>query len=128
MNTNEFNGLAEIKVGMGSSFNSFQLSKEEEQVIEKLNQIAIQNGFETSWSLIDTISPIDALHYEWPVMAKWMSNGVHDLKVELPNKKLSGLELWEYADKLYKLIGDVDHRFIESFELKGDTIEVFFGS
>ena len=102
----------------------------EEQVFEKLNEIAIQNGFETSWDLVDTISPMDALSYEWPVMAKWMSDGVHDVKVELPNRKLTGFQLWEYANALYKLIGDVEHRFIERFTLKDDTdtIEVFFGS
>lgn len=99
-----------------------------EKEYEKLIEIAEQNGFSTSWDIVDLISPIKALEWEWPVMTKWMSDGVHDVKVELPNKKLSGLELWEYADKLYRLIGDVDHRFIESFELKGDTIEVFFGS
>ena len=100
----------------------------DEQVYEKLSEIAIENGFETSWDLVGTISPIDALSYKWPITAKWMCDGVHDVKVELPNRKLNGLELWEHANTLYKLIGNVEHRFIETFTLKDDTIEVFFGS
>ncbi|MBM3590960.1 MAG: hypothetical protein FJX30_06310 [Alphaproteobacteria bacterium] len=98
-----------------------------QELFEKLNEIAIENGFETSWD-IDTISPIDALSYKWPVICKWMSDGVHDNKVELPNRNLTGMELWKYADELYKLNNDVDHRFIEEFTMKGDTIEVGFGS
>jgi len=100
----------------------------EEQVIDELMKIGEQNGFQTQWSL-DTISPIDALYLKWKVVGKFMTNGINnDIKVELPNKNLTGLELWEYADKLYKLIGDTEHSFIEDFKLKGDTIEVFFGS
>lgn len=99
----------------------------EEQEFLKLQEIAEENGFQTHWSL-DTISPIDSLSYKWPIIAKWMTNGIHDIKVELPNRNLTGLELWKYADELYTLIGDETHLFIESFQLKGDTIEVFFGS
>jgi hypothetical protein len=104
----------------------------EEQQFEKefqiLANIAEENGLETHWSL-DTISPIDALNNKWPIKAKFMTDGIRtDIKVELPDEHLTGLELWKYADKLYKLIGDEEHRFVEEFKLKDDTIEVFFGS
>lgn len=95
--------------------------------IEELAKIAEENGFETSWS-IDTISPIDTIPLTWQVVAKWMIDGEHDVKVELPNRELTGLELWKYADVLYKLTGNTEHIFIEDFTFYGDTIEVFFGS
>lgn len=95
--------------------------------IEELAKIAEENGFETSWS-IDTISPVDSIPLTWQVVAKWMIDGEHDVKVELPNRELTGLELWKYADELYKLTGDTEHRFIEDFTFYGDTMEVFFGS
>jgi len=99
-----------------------------EAEFEILTNIAEENGLETHWSL-DTISPIDALNNKWPIKAKFMTDGIRtDIKVELPDEYLTGLELWKYADKLYKLIGDEEHRFVEEFKLKGDTIEVFFGS
>ena len=100
----------------------------EEQLLEKLSSIAKENKLETHWSL-DTILPIDALSAKWPIKGKFMTNGVDtDIKIELPYEHLTGLQLWIYADALYKLIGDTDHRFIEEFKLNGDTIEVYFGS
>jgi hypothetical protein len=99
-----------------------------EQEFEILTEIAYQNGLETHWS-VDTISPLGSLSLKWPVKAKFMTDGVrNDIKVELPDEHLTGLELWKYADKLYKLIGDEEHRFVEEFKLNGNTIEVFFGS
>ena len=93
--------------------------------IEKFNKIREKHGFSTDWSLYE----IKALSLKSPFKGKWMSNSINDdIKVSLPNKKLTGLELWKYADELYNKIGYGDHRFIESFEVKGDTIEVFFGS
>jgi hypothetical protein len=100
----------------------------EKQQFEKLAKIAKENGLETQWSL-DTISPIDALSYKSPFKGKFMTNGINgDIKVELPDETLTGLELWQYADKLYKLLGDADHMFVEEFKLNGDIIEVYFGS
>lgn len=95
--------------------------------IEKFNKIREQHNFETDWCLYE----IKALSLKSPFKGKWMTNGLKkdmDIKVKLPNRKLTGLELWKYADELYNKLGDVEHRFIESFEVKGDTIEVFFGS
>jgi hypothetical protein len=55
-----------------------------------------------------------------------------DFKVELPNKELTWLDLWKYADELYELIGDSEHMFVESFEVKKINgkreLQVFFGS
>lgn len=105
--------------------NTFQLTKKEEKEIEYFMRKQEKYGFETSWSIFE----IRAFAYPSPYKAKWMTNGINnDIKVKLPNHNLSGLELWNYAEELYKLLGDSEHRFIESFELKGDTIEVGFGS
>jgi len=105
-----------------------QLTKKEETQLEKnieyFQSKADKYGFTTSWGLLE----IRALSLKSPFKGKYMSDGVHDVKVELPNRKLTSLELWQAADSLYKLIGDVDHRFIEEFTMKGDTIEVGFGS
>ena len=99
-----------------------------EAEFDSLVIIAEENALETHWS-IDTISPIDALNNKWPIKAKFMTDGIRtDIKIELPDEHLTGLELWKYADKLYKQLGDIEHRFVEEFKLKGDTIEVFFGS
>ena len=93
--------------------------------IEKFNKIREKNGFSTDWSLYE----IKALSVKSPFKGKCMTNGIdHNVKVKLPNRKLTGLELWKYADELYKLLGDSDHLFIESFNMNDDTIEVFFGS
>jgi hypothetical protein len=95
--------------------------------IEKFNKIADENEFSTDWSLYE----IEDLSLKSPFKGKWMSKDGDinsDIRVKLPNRKLTWLELWEYADKLYNKLGDIEHRFIESFEVKGDTIEVFFGS
>jgi hypothetical protein len=104
---------------------SNQLTNKEEKNIKYFDKKAEKYGFETSWCL----HQIKALVYPSPFKGKWMTNGVNnDIKIPLPNHKLSGLELWKYADELYKLLGDTDHRFIEEFKLNDDTIEVFFGS
>lgn len=101
------------------------LTKKEEREIEYFIRKQEKYGFETSWCLYE----IRGFAYPSPYKAKWMTNGIDtDIKVKLPNHKLSGLELWQYSEELYKLLGDVDHRFIEEFTLNGDTLEVFFGS
>ena len=102
-----------------------ELTKKEEKEISYFIRKREKYGFKTSWSLFQ----IKAFAYPSPYKAKWMSNGIdNNIKVKLPNHTLSGLELWKYADELYKLLGDTEHSFIEGFELKNDTIEVFFGS
>ena len=69
------------------------------------------------------------MHLKSPFKGKYLTNGVHkDIKVPLPNRQLTGGDLWKYSDLLYKLLGDTDHRFIEGFEVNGDDIEVCFGS
>ena len=93
--------------------------------IEKFNKIADENGFSTVWSIYE----IEDLSLKSPFKGKWMSTGINnDIRVKLPNRKLTGLELWKYADELCNKLGDTDHIFIESFDVNGDTIEVFFGS
>lgn len=95
------------------------------QTIEKFNKIQKENEFLTDWCLYE----IEDLSLKSPFKGKRMNNGIDtNIEVELPYENLTGLELWQYSDKLYKLLGDTDHRFIEEFKLNGDTIEVFFGS
>jgi hypothetical protein len=104
---------------------TFQLTNKEEREVDYFMRKQEKYGFETSWSIFE----IRAFAYPSPYKAKWMTNGINnDIKVKLPNHKLSAWELWKHADELYKLLGDTEHRFIESFELKGDAIEVGFGS
>jgi hypothetical protein len=109
------------------------LTKEEEQKFDRefdyFNRKAEKYGFTTIWS----ISKVRALSLKSPFKGKWMTDGIrHDIKVELPNKRLTGIELWKYADKLYSLISEVeggnDHIFIENFVQNGDVIETHFGS
>jgi hypothetical protein len=101
------------------------LEKQIEKDINYFQSKADKYGFTTTWCLTE----IRALSLKSPFKGKWMSDSINDdVKVSLPNKKLTGLELWKYADELYNKLGYGDHRFIESFEVKGDTIEVFFGS
>lgn len=93
--------------------------------IERFNRIGEENGFKTSWCLYE----ITALSLKSSLKGKWMSNGINnDIRVKLPNRKLTGLELWKYADELYNKLNDTEHLFIESFNQNDDTIEVFFGS
>ena len=117
------------------------MKKEQQEFIteeqdEKLFEIAKENGFLTQWCL-DTISPADSLSLTWNVKGKFMTDGVNDVKVELPDRYLTGLELWGFADTLYKELSQIDeftanHLFIEEFELKEENgnsyFEVFFGS
>ena len=115
----------EQAAGWGSKYNTFQTTTKENKEIDYFMRKQEKYGLETSWSIFE----IRAFAYPSPYKAKWMTNGINnDIKVKLPNHKLSGLELWKYADELYKLLGDTDHRFIEEFELKGDILEVGFGS
>ncbi len=126
---NEKNNLIYWEVGEGQGYTINSLTKKEQQQIDREIQYfqnkADKHGFITVWD----ISEIRALSLKSPYKGKWMTNGVHnDVKVELPNKRLTGIELWRAADELYKKLGDTDHRFIEEFTQNGDTIEVFFGS
>ena len=126
---NEKNNLIYSEVGVGQRYTINSLTKKEEQQIDREIQYfqnkADKYGFITSWA----ISEVRALSLKSPYKGKWMTNGVHnDVKVELPNKRLTGIQLWKYADELYKKLGDTDHRFIEEFNQNGDAIEVFFGS
>ncbi len=105
------------------------MTQEQEQKFEKEYQYFERKrqrlGFETTWC----ISEIRLMHLKTPFKGKYLTNGINeDIKVPLPSHQLTGGDLWKYSDMLYKMLGDVNHRFIESFQLKGDTIEVFFGS
>ena len=107
---------------------------EEQQ--EKLFEIAEANGFVTQWCL-DTISPADSLSLTWKVKGKFMTDGVNDIKIELPDRHLTGLELWAFCDTLHKEVSQIDsftanHLYIEEIIRKkqDDTFffEVYFGS
>jgi hypothetical protein len=124
--------LIETEVGIGSTYNTYELTKEEEKQLEKdmnyFQSKADKYGItETIWSL----TSIRALSLPSPFKAKWMDNSVnHLIRVPLPNRRLTGKDLWLAAESLHKLLGDTNHRYIEHFQFNADTdtIEVFFGS
>jgi hypothetical protein len=99
-----------------------------EKDMKRFDKIEKENNFKTSWCLYE-VEDINETSF---LSADIMTDGLCDVEVELPNKELTWLELWKYADNLYNLIGDVEHLFIESFEVKQingkRVIEVFFGS
>jgi hypothetical protein len=109
-----------------------EMSKDElaqfEKDMARFDKIQKQNNFKTTWSLYE----VKDMNESSFLSADVMTDGLCDVQVELPNKELSWLELWIYADNLYNLIGDTDHKFIESFEVKEINgkleMEVFFGS
>jgi hypothetical protein len=130
MNTEQ---LIETEVGIGSTYNTYALTKEEEKQLEKdmnyFQSKADKYGLVTTWCLYE----IRVLSFKSPFKGKWMTDGIReDIKLPLPDKRLTGMELWQFADKLYSLISEVeggnDHLFIENFVQNGDVIEVHFGS
>jgi len=96
--------------------------------IEEFADIAELNGFETVFSLYE-IKDVNELS---GITADYMTNGLDDNQIQLENKELTWLELWAAADNLYKKIGDIEHLFVESFDViqNGDKteVQVFFGS
>ena len=102
--------------------------KELVQNIEFFEDIALKNNFETTWSLYE----VKDINDDSEITGDFMTDGYHKVKVSLPKGNLSYFQLWEYADKLFRLIGDTEHKFIEQFDVvknNGKTeIQVFFGS
>jgi hypothetical protein len=116
---------SQLRIQDGEQILSTLTNEKINKEIQYFQRKAEKYGFETAWC----ISEIRVLSLKSPFKAKWMTNGLdNNIKINLPNHKLSGLELWKYANDLYKLLGDSEHRFIEGFELIDDTIEVSFGS
>jgi hypothetical protein len=99
-----------------------------EKDMQRFDKIQTQNNFKTTWSIYE-IEDMDENSF---LSADIMTDGLCDIEVELPKKELTWLELWNYADNLYNLIGDTEHLFIESFEVKQINgkreMHVFFGS
>ena len=102
--------------------------KQFEKDMERFSVIQKENNFKTIWS----IDEIEDINENSGLSADIMSDGLSDIELVLQKKELTWLELWKYADKLYKLIGDREHLFIETFEVKEingkKALEVFFGS
>ena len=131
MNTEQ---LIETEVGMGSKHSQFyELTKEEEKKFEKeYNYFQAKGdkyGLVTTWCLFE----IRKMSFKSSFKGQFMTDGIrNDIKIPLPNRRLTGMELWQYADKLYSLISEIeggnDHIFIENFVQKGDIIEAHFGS
>ena len=97
--------------------------------MEKFHNIAEDNKFETIWDLHHILNINEPSGF----IGEIITDGVHhDIEVNLPNKELTWLELWKFADALHYKIGDYHHIFIENFELKEingkKVIEVGFGS
>jgi hypothetical protein len=102
--------------------------KELEKQIHYFETKREKYGFKTSWCLFE----IKTLSLKSPFKADYMTDGIHNIHLQLPNRKLTGKDLWGFADMLYDTIGDLEHRFIEEFKIVkiGDKTElqVFFGS
>ena len=95
---------------------------------EKFEKIAEDNKLTTTFSMYE----ITDINQNSGLSADIMTDGIHNIEVVLPIRELTYLELWKFADMLYQTIGDIEHRFVEKFELKEingkKVIEVFFGS
>lgn len=106
------------------------LTDEEYDELMYLQLEAANNDFDTMWSVDSKCGYNGNLYEKSPYRAKYMGDGLTIIKLELPRKRLTWMELWEYADLFYHIAygGGNSHRWVETFEKKGDTIEVFFGS
>lgn len=111
----------------------FEMTEDEsiqfEKDYERFSIIQDENNFKTEWCLYE----IEDINENSGLLADIMTDGYHNnITLNLPNRKLTWLELWKYADMLYQTIGDSEHMFIESFEVKEidgkRELQVFFGS
>ena len=111
----------------------FEMTEDEsiqfEKDYERFSIIQDKNNFKTEWCLYE----IENVNEDSELSADIMTDGYHNnIILNLPNRKLTWLELWKYADMLFETIGDSDHMFIESFEIKKINgkreLQVFFGS
>jgi len=107
------------------------MTKKEELIeaqIKKFIDLGIANNLEVSFDIYE----IEDINQNSGLSGDIMVDGVNIVEVKLPKRELTWLELWKYANKLYLKSGDVDHCFIEDFELKEVDgkryIEVSFGS
>lgn len=134
---NKKNNIVLSEVGLGQQFHTFtpQEEVEFEALMDKLDEIGVENDLQTTWSVIE----VEDVYGYIGIQPLYISDGIHnDVKIELPNIKLQWLDLWKAADKLYQEVSKLDdfmisHRFIEQFELKERDdkqpyLEVFFGS
>lgn len=103
----------------------------EKMIAKKMDEfmnVAIENNFLTTFCLYE----IDNLKDNSNLSGHFMTDGYHNVKVDLPKGELSYFQLWEHADKLYKLIQSENHKFIEEFKVVQNDgkkeIQVFFGS
>jgi hypothetical protein len=99
-----------------------------ETQIEFYFDFADKNNLKTIWSIIE-VKDINEIS---PFEGDYLTDGINDIQIPLPNVKLTWLELWKHADTLYEMINDPEHMFIEEFEMiqnNGKTeLHVFFGS
>lgn len=110
--------------------------KVESEIMEKMidkkmdefMNVGIKNNFDTTFCLYE----IDNLKDNSNLSGDFMTDGYHKVKVDLPKGELSYFQLWEHADRLYKLIQSENHKFIEEFKVVQNNgkkeIQVFFGS
>jgi hypothetical protein len=126
--------LVMAEAGIGSTYNSFELTKEEEKKFEKecayFQSRAEKYGIvATTWCLYQ----VRSLSLPSPFRGKFITDGIRDVKIPLPNRKLTGVDLWIAAEKLFLKIKDIEgvneHSFIENFvQSSPDIVEVHFGS
>ena len=107
------------------------MTKKEELIEAQINRsidLQYANKLKASFDIFE----VQDINQSSGLSGDIMIDGVNPVEVKLPKKELTWLDLWKYADKLYLKSGDVDHRFIEDFELKEvdgkRVIRVFFGS
>jgi hypothetical protein len=107
------------------------MTKKEELIeaqIKRSIDLQYANNLDTSFDIFE----VQDINQNSGLSGDIMVDGVNIVEVKLPKRELTWLELWKYANKLYLKSGDVDHRFIEDFELKEVDgkryIEVSFGS
>ena len=104
---------------------------------EALNAIATLLDLDTVWSVdvpsdqLARVAPFNAAHVD---MQGYLSLGATtqvSVTVSLP-VAATWLDLWIAADQCYRLLANTfaggDHRFIEDFEIEGDTLHVCMGS
>ena len=123
----------ETGLGQKHNFNTNFPTPEAEQALDLLmkswDEIGDKLNLETTWS----VTEIENLHGFIGIQPLYLTDGIHnEVKIELPNIPLTWVHLWEASELLYKKIGDIEHKFIEQFELKEKNntqyLEVFFGS
>lgn len=99
-----------------------ELDAETERRSTYYDGIRDKYGFTTIWSNYDILNMYDPHPY---TSCMWMS---YQGDVALIGETKNWVDLWQKAEMLVKQSGDLHHIFIESFEVKGDSLVLHTGS